>query len=266
IAYDTLKQSVDSEFDRIFRRLEDARQRLNDLRNQEKETRRLHHETELAVTRVDERLRNRTEMLNGQTDRRGAAAASLRAFACTKLLQLAAPGIVDADAQSWSTARTVEVAFEVASRLASIESGDTTWEHLQKSVPTQFNELMSALSGQSCQPSATFCDDVFAATAMFAGRECTMDDLRQLLSDEVSTRQMLLDAREREILENHLAGDVSNHLQDLLKRAEEQVQRMNLELENCPMSTGMKLRFVWRSSEDGPLGLAEMRRRLMRSS
>ena len=63
---------------------------------------------------------------------------------------------------------------------------------------------------------------------------------------------MLLDAREREILENHLVGEVSSHLHELLKAAEEQVRQMNIELESRPMSTGMKLRFVWRPAEDAP--------------
>jgi hypothetical protein len=154
----------------------------------------------------------------------------------------------------------------VASKLESVQSSDLVWEHLQKSVPSEFNQLMRTLSPQCCQPSAAFCDDVFVATAWFAGRERTMEELRLALSEEVSVRQMLLDAREREILENHLAGEVSGHLHRLLNGAEEQVRQMNIELETCPMSTGMKLRFVWRPDDDGPLGLTEVRRRLMRTS
>jgi uncharacterized protein (TIGR02680 family) len=266
VAYDTLRQAVSSDFEQVLQRLEQTSQRLDDLRIQDKETRARHHDTELAVTRVDERLRNRTEMLNGQTDRRDAAASSLRAFACTKLLQLAVPGVAADDASTWSVARIVEVVFDAASTLESVESSDLVWEHLQKSVPSDFNELMRTLSPQCCQPSAAFCDEVFVATAWFAGRERTMVELHEALSEEVSVRQMLLEAREREILENHLAGSVSNHLHRLLNGAEEQVRQMNVELESCPMSTGMKLRFVWRPAEDGPIGLTEVRRRLMRST
>jgi uncharacterized protein (TIGR02680 family) len=266
IAHDTLRQSMGAGFEHTLQRLEQARRRLEDLDVQDKETRRQHHDTELAVTRVDERLRNLTEMLNGQTDRRNSAAFSLRAFACTRLLQTAVPGIADEDPLTWSTTRAVEVAFELASRLDSIESSDSAWEAWQKSVPAQFNELMQALSAQGCQPSATFRDDVFVASALFAGRECTMEELGQVLSDEVTTRQMLLDAREREILENHLVGEVSSHLHELLHAAEEQVQQMNVELDSRPMSTGMKLRLVWRPAEDSPLGLDEVRTRLMQSS
>jgi len=36
-----------------------------------------------------------------------------------------------------------------------------------------------------------------------------VDEIKQILFDDVTARQMLLDAREREILENHLVGNVS---------------------------------------------------------
>jgi hypothetical protein len=168
-----------------------------------------------------------------------------------------------ADPLKWSTIRTVEVAFELVSRLKGIDVSDPVWERHQKSIPTQFNTLMQALSAQGCHSSATFRDDVFVATAVFAGGEQTIDELRQILVDDVSGRQRLLDARQREILENHLIGSVSRHLSELLHAAEAQVQQMNVELESRPMSTGMKLRFVWRLAEDAPSGMTEARRRLM---
>jgi uncharacterized protein (TIGR02680 family) len=266
IGYDKLLQTRVARIDQILQQLDEARQRLDGLHKQEDEARNRHHDAELAVTRLDERLRNLTEMLSGQIDRRDSAASSLRAFAGTRLLHLAVPGISDEDAPNWSTERTVEVARQLASRLDAIESDDPIWEHLQKSVPSQFNELMQTLSAQDCQPTATFRDDVFVASALFADQECTMEDLHQILSNEVTGRQVLLNAREREILENHLVGEVPSHLHALLNAAEEQVRQINLELENRPMSTGMKLRLMWRLVEDGPSGLPEVRRRLIRSS
>ncbi len=265
IRFERLRELLGTHVDQILKQLDEARQRLDASRKQEDEARRRHHETELAVTRLDERLRNLTEMLNGHTDRRDSAASSLRAFAGTRLLHLAVPGITDEDALAWSAARTVEVAHELAAKLDSIESDDPVWEHHQKSVPSDFNELMQTLSAHDCQPTATFRDDVFVAGALFADQQCTMEDLRQILSKEVAARQILLNAREKEILENHLVGEVSSHLHELLHAAEEQVQQMNLELESRPMSTGLKLRLVWRSIVDGPLGLPEVRQRLIRS-
>ena len=261
IARDAAAQAVDAGFNEILQRIDQARNRLDLLRIEEKELRRRYHDTEVAVTRVDERLLNRTGMLNGQTDRRDTSAAALQTFASTGLLHLAAADIGKGGLTS--TARTVEAAFELSSRLQSIDAGDTAWEQHQKSIPSEFNSLMQALSVQGCQSSATFRDDVFVATAMHAGRERGMDELRQILFDDVATRQMLLNAREREILENHLVGRVSSHLRELLHAAEEQVRQMNVELESRPMSTGMKLRFVWTPNENAPSGMVEARRRLM---
>jgi hypothetical protein len=176
------------------------------------------------------------------------------------------PEGVEDDPATWSTNRTVEVAFVLAPQLESIESGDTIWEHYQKSVPSQFNELMQALSPQGCRPSGVFHDGVFVATALLANRQCTMDEIHRILSEDVVDCQLLLDAREKEILENHLVGEVCSHLHDRIHAAEAQVAEMNVELESRPTSTGMKLRFVWRSVEDGPPQLAEVRDCLMKGS
>src|SRR5262249_28063778 len=149
------------------------------------------------------------------------------------------------------------------SRLASVDAGDAMWDQHQKSVPSHFNTLMQTLSALGCHSSAVFRDDLFVATAVFAGQEQTVDVLREILHDDVTARQRLLDAREREILENHLVGKVSRHIGELIRAAEEQVQQMNVELESRPMSTGMKLRFIWRPVESAPPGMAEVRQRLI---
>ncbi len=58
------------------------------------------------------------------------------------LEHVAASGIVTADVQTWTIKCTVEAAFEVVSRLKSIDANDTAWEHHQKMVPSQFTSLM----------------------------------------------------------------------------------------------------------------------------
>jgi len=266
IACDAAGQAVDAGFAEILERVDKSRQRLEQLRSEEREIRLRYHDLEVAVTRVDERLRNRTEMLNGQTDRRDTAVAALRTLASTGLLDLAGTEIRDEDVLRSSTGRIMEAAFEIAARLRPIDSGDPAWEQYQKSMPSEFNTLMQELSAQGCQSSAIFRDDVFVATAMFRGQERTLAELSQMLSDDIASLEMLLDAQEREILENHLVGKVSTHLRELLHAAEEQVQQMNAELEKRPMSTGMKLRFVWRPADDAPPGMAEARNRLIESN
>jgi hypothetical protein len=271
VARDIARRALDSDGDmdrkarEMLDRVAQARERLDRLRIQEKKTRQRYHDTEVAVTRLDERLRNRTEMLTGQTDKRDTAASSLLNFASTGLLHLAAPGLAVNDLVEPSR-RAVEMAFELVSRLASVDTTEQAWEYHQKSIPAEFNTLLQVLSRDVCRSSATLRDDVFVATAMFAGKDCTMVELWQILSEDVSARQMLVDAREREILEKHLIGKVSDHLRELLHAAEEQVRQMNDELENRPTSTGMKLRFVWRLADNAPPGMNEARERLMQSN
>ncbi|MBI3677459.1 MAG: hypothetical protein HY243_12680 [Proteobacteria bacterium] len=90
-----------------------------------------------------------------------------------------------------------------------------------------------------------------------------MDEFRDALSGEIDHHQLVLDAHEREVLENHLVGEVAIHLHDLLHNAEKLVRDMNDELTSRPTSTGMKLRFTWDPIDDGPSGLLEASRRLL---
>jgi hypothetical protein len=264
-AREAAAQTVDTSYGEILERISRSRERLEALRIEEKETRLRFHDTEVAVTRVDERLRSRTAVLNGDTDRRETAAVSLRTFASTGLVYLAAPEFETGDPRTWSTTQTVEAALELTSRLVSIDAGDEAWQRHQKSVASEFTVLMQVLSTQGCRSSAAFRDDIFVASAVFAGREYAMSELRETLLDNVTTRQILLQASAKEILENQLVGKVSRHLRELLLAAEEQVRDMNVELASRPMSTGMKLRFVWRSSETAPTGLTGVRPLLMQS-
>src|SRR5260370_259876 len=74
----------------------------------------------------------------------------------------------------------------------------------------------------------------------------------------------MLTARERELIEEHLVNDVASHLQEVISDAEAEVEEMNVELSERPTSTGMRLRLRWEPSPDGPPGLVEARRRLLR--
>ena len=112
-------------------------------------------------------------------------------------------------------------------------------------------------------PSVSIEDELFVVTTTFQGRAASMPELRDQLADEVEHRQALLSAREREIIENHLIGDVAAHLHGFLRGGEEWVTKVNAELDRMPTSTGMRLRFVWAPLTDGPAGLKEARRRLL---
>ncbi|MGH2930448.1 MAG: SbcC/MukB-like Walker B domain-containing protein, partial [Solirubrobacteraceae bacterium] len=86
------------------------------------------------------------------------------------------------------------------------------------------------------------------------------------LAAEVEERQRLLNTREREILENHLVGEVASALQELIVAAEQRVRDTNAELAARPTSTGMQLRLRWITDPDAPDGLSDARTRLLRQS
>lgn len=107
-------------------------------------------------------------------------------------------------------------------------------------------------------------DDWLVVTIAFRGLPRTPAELSDLLGDEISYREQVLTARQRQVIEDHLINDVASHLQQLISDAEAQVAQMNSELRDRPTSTGMMLRLRWEVRQDGPAGLEAARARLLR--
>ncbi len=199
-------------------------------------------------------------------EQRAAAAASLARMAGTRLLAVAVPTLAGDAGAAWSITRTVEVARAVEAALGNVDASDTAWDRSGKSVLSNIQVLEQALLPQGHQTVTAIEDDLVVVTMPFQGRTHTMAEFGEILASEVESRQALLSAREREVLENHLVGEVSMHLHDRLHAAERLVREMNEELAARPMSTGMTLRFAWKALlDDGPAGLGEARKRLMRA-
>ncbi|MBW3605703.1 MAG: TIGR02680 family protein [Actinobacteria bacterium] len=166
-------------------------------------------------------------------------------------------------ASDWSADRAVRTARRIDQALVDVDPGDGPWQRVQRAIHGHFTELEHALLAHDLRPSATFADELFVVTTAFQGAQRSMTELRDLLADETANRRALLGAREREVLENHLIGDVSAQLHELLRAGDAWVAEVNRELERMPTSTGMRLRFAWRPRDDGPSGLAQARRRLL---
>lgn len=109
-------------------------------------------------------------------------------------------------------------------------------------------------------------DGLMVVEVLFAGRVQDVPSLAGVLDTEVAQRDRLLSAKERELLENHLVGEVAGALQELIAEAEGMVAAMNQDLESRPTSTGMALRLVWRTSKAAPDGLEAVRTRLLRKA
>ncbi len=212
--------------------------------------------------------------LNDDTSLRDAACRALQRFAAARLLEVAVPGLQETEAGtdgaggptlvSWSATRAVEIARAIAGRLGELDTSEAAWNRSERDIHLHVQTLIETVQPHGHRPRYAPEDGVLSVTIHVQGKEWTMAELKQDLDGQIRDRQRILDEREREILERHLIGEVATHLTDLLHRAEELVGRMNDEIESRPMSTGMALRFDWEIADDGPAGLPEIRKLLLR--
>ena len=262
---DVLEESVGKTAQETVRRLEEARRRAEALREQIRLGDQERLDAAKRVGDIEGTIRTLGTALEGDSSRRADAIRSFAAFVATKLLGAAVAALAAVDASGWSDTGAVSVARRTEEALSSVESDDAAWERTQRGIHRHVQALQEALLPHGYSPVTTIADDVFLVEVPFQGRTCTMTELHDALADEIRERKVLLDAREREVLENYLVGEASLQLHDLLRRGEELVRHMNDELRQRPTSTGMMLRFAWNPLDDGPPGLAQARQQLLRA-
>ena len=195
---------------------------------------------------------------------RASAIAALRRTAALGLLAVALRDVEVPDtATEWSPALAIALARSVEAELSDVVADDDAWKRVQDRLAQEFTVLQSALSRHGHSAVGEPSDDGYAVSVEFGGRSTPVADLVASLRADTEARERLLSARERTIIENHLVTEVGANLADLVAAAEGQVRGLNEELAARPTSTGMKLRVLWRPRRDGPVGLADARRRLL---
>ncbi len=216
-----------------------------------------------AEARTQE-LRHQLEVA---TDARLLAVDSLRRFATTGLIAVALPGteVLDPDAE-WNVTQALRLAREIEQSLSADPDDNARWQRVQRQVTDQLGALADALRRHGNNAAASFREDGIVIEVTFRGRTTSLPTLTAALATEVDERRRLLDAHEREILENHLVGEVASTLQELITAAEKRVADTNRELAERPTSTGMQLRLRWTADPAGPDGLADARARLLRQT
>jgi uncharacterized protein (TIGR02680 family) len=216
---------------------------------------------------ADALSRELRHQLEAAADARLATVDRLRRFATTGLIAVALPGteVADPDAE-WNVTQALRLAREVEQALAADPDEDTRWQRLQRQVSDELGALADALRRHGNNAAATFREDGIVVEVTFRGRTTSLPGLTAALAEEVEQRQRLLDAHEREILENHLVGEVASTLQELISAAEKRVVETNRELAERPTSTGMQLRLRWAANPEGPDGLENARARLLRQT
>ncbi len=191
----------------------------------------------------------------------------LRAFAATGLLAIAVPELETPDpSEPWAPTPAVMLARAVNAALDGVDDADRRWELVQQRVSTEHKVLTDALSRHGHSVGMTVRDGIIVVDVLFQGRKQDIPTLVAALETETEQRAMLLSAKEREILENHLVNEVAGTLQELITGAEEQVKAINGDLAERPTSTGMRLRLQWRAARGAPVGLDRVRDRLLRQT
>lgn len=192
----------------------------------------------------------------------------LRTFVSTGLLRVALPDLtaIDPDlAEEWTVTGAVALARTAEQHLESVDETDEAWSRVQQRVSNQATELATQMSRHGHTAFLDQRGDVMVARVRYLADELDIDLLAARLADDVTDRERLLTAREREILENHLVNEVASHLHELLETAEVQMANLNRELGQRRTSTGMQLRVRWRERPDGPAGLSAARSLMIRS-
>ncbi|MHB8693746.1 MAG: TIGR02680 family protein [Solirubrobacteraceae bacterium] len=216
---------------------------------------------------ADSRRGELTLQLVGATDARMSAVDGLRRFATTGLIAVALPELEVPDPdEEWNVTQALRLAREIEQALSADADEDSRWQRLQRLVSDELGALADALRRHGNNAASYPSEEGIVVEVTFRGHTTSLPELSAALAEEVEARQQLLDSREREILENHLVGEVASTLQELITDAETRTAETNRELADRPTSTGMQLRLRWTVNPDGPDGLADARGRLLRQT
>ena len=260
-----LYASVGATAGQVLKQLEDVRTELTRLIGVEKDAR--ENAKELAVAKaviVTHEEQAEADRSTHETAREEAVS-RLQLFAEKRLLEEAEDNL-QPERLDLAPNPAVELARKIDQALENIVADDDAWKRVQSGIQQQFSELNDQLGMRGYHPQAEIVghEGVFAITCAFHGQSRTMSALRQSLSDEIESRMQMLDAREREVIENHLIGEVATEIQGLLRAGEDWVRVANEQLDQRPASSGIKLRFVWDVDPEAADGLETARRQLLK--
>lgn len=264
---DTLQATAGAAIAELERRLGDVADALATNETTQRRTEDRLGEAARAEGAAEATSRELRGQLEVATEARLAAVDGLRRFATTGLVAVALPEIEMPDAElEWNVTQALRLAREVEQALSEDSDEDGRWQRLQRQVSDELGGLADALRRHGNNAAASFREEGIVVEVTFRGRTTSLPALTAALAEEVAERQRLLDAHEREILENHLVGEVASTLQELISAAEKRVADTNRELAERPTSTGMQLRLRWMTDPEGPDGLADARTRLLRQT
>ena len=262
-----LEETIGASVEELFRRLREVESAQQEREQAEDATRDEHDQAMRDRERADGRRELLQQQIEGAVVERDAAVEALRDFARTGLLATALPDIEHLSANAeWLPTPAVALARSINQELDEVDDANRAWDLIQQRVATEIKALTDALGRHGHTVGMTPHAGLMLVDVVYQGRPQDVPVLALSLAQDAEQRGRLLSAKERELLENHLVGEVAGALQELIAAAENQVLEMNKDLEQRPTSTGMLLRFQWNPARTAPEGLEAMRGRLLRKS
>lgn len=274
---DTLRETMGAEVQELERQLAAIQEQSEALALEQRDQAQRYEALIGEVAQLAEKVTHGEQHLGELDERRAEKIAAFRALVEEGLLRVAAPETTLAAEEppaSWAADPAVRLARAAVQATAGLNADDESWHAHQGRLHEHIKLLTDVLSrgGHDCVAEAR--DDLLLVRIVFQGRRQDPDALHRQLNDEIAQRQALLNARERELLENYLIDEVASHIQERITATERHVLEMNRELESRPTSTGMRLRIRWQPLTEGqsaggmtaPAGLADVCQRLRRQA
>ena len=202
---------------------------------------------------LGERLRQADELLKQQDSERRSEVGHFENFCELGLAKQALESFEMTQAVSdmtipdgpWSPTRAAALAKQMRDLLRDVSINDKAWDTAQNETQLQFRTLEQTLLPIGITPQSQSHDEIAVVSVAYQGVLCSPSDLARQWNEEVQHRESLITREERELFEQRLIGDIAQALHDNIRQADALCQRMNVEVEKRPMSTGMRLRFRW---------------------
>ncbi len=261
---ETLRETVGSSVDEVLTKLAHVRKLIDTLEG--RSTSLAGESMALTVERgrIEERARLGELQRCEREAERNREVGRLLVFARKQLIQEAAPELQPADLEL-PASRAVELARALRQALGEADASDEAWQRLQGGIQEQLSALSNDLVARGHHPVTEIIDEaVFAVTCAFQGKTRTMHDLNVALRGEIASREEMLSAQERTVIENHLIGEAASELQSRIRAGEDWVAGVNEELAAYPTSSGIRLRFRWEVHPDAPAELDAARKQLLK--
>lgn len=233
----TLRDSIGATADELRDRLASARTRIDQLKKAEQHLDGQLRELSEARAKLEGREEKLLENQSAEQERRDWAVAAFWRFAGTGLLSIALPeldlpgqtampgkdvsgppGGPGGPTPAEPAAPAVRLARLAEQELSGVEDSDEAWRRVQDDIGRRHSELAEALSRHGHHAALSLVDERVVVTIQYQAKDRTPGELMGLLGDEISYRERMLTARERELIEEHLVNDVASHLQELGRR------------------------------------------------